>query len=247
MGRLDNKVTLVTGASKGLGAETARQFIDEGAKVVLTDIEVDSGQKLAAELGENALFVKLDVSKAEDWEKVIQVTEEKFGPVDVLVNNAGVGIYKPIDDLTQNDLDLTFQVDVYGVFLGMKAVLKSMKEHQSGSIINISSVSGLRGAPTGVAYNAAKFAVTGMTKAAAADLGDYNIRVNSVHPGTFETELASQGDVAEYVNELSKTILLKRLGKAKEVANMVLFLASDESTYCTGAEFVVDGGMISDL
>ncbi len=247
MARLQDKVTVITGAAKGLGAETARLFIEEGAKVVLTDLDTARGEALAEELGENAIFVTTDVTKVEDWENAIKLTEETFGPVDVLVNNAGVGIYKDISDITLEDLELTLNVDLVGVFLGIKTVIESMKERNSGSIVNISSVSGLRGAPTGAAYNSAKFGVTGLTKAVAADVGDYNVRVNSVHPGTFETDLASQDDVADYIEELSQTIILKRIGKPREIAYMILFLASDESSYCTGGEFVVDGGMISDL
>lgn len=247
MGKLDGKVTLITGASKGLGAETARQFIEEGAKVVLTDIDPEGGQQLAKELGDRAIFIQLDVSSQEDWANAVKETEETFGPIDALVNNAGVGIYKSIEDITLEDVELTFKVDVIGVFLGIKAVYESMKKRRTGSIINISSVSGLRGAPTGTAYNSAKFAVTGMTKAVAADLGDYNVRVNSVHPGTFETDLAFQDDVADFVEQLSQTILLKRLGKTSEIAKAIVFLASDDSSYMTGSEVVVDGGMISDL
>lgn len=248
MGRLTGKVAIITGAAQGMGAEHVRHFISEGAKVAITDVNEEAAKQLADELGDNATHFKLDVSNAEDWKNAVEKTEELFGPVNVLVNNAGVGIYKPLEELTEEDFKLTFKVDELGVFLGMKAVLPSMKKVENGSIINISSVSGLFGAPTGVAYNASKHAVTGMTKGAAADLGpSYGIRVNSVHPGTIETPLAAQEDVAEYVNEIVKDVPLRRPGKTEEVSKMVVFLASDDSNYSTGAQFVVDGGMISDL
>lgn len=247
MKRLEGKVAIITGAAKGMGATHARTFVEEGAKVVIGDVDEEKGSALAEELGENAKFVKLDVSNADDWANVVQETEDAFGPVNVLVNNAGVGIYKPIDELTEKDFEITYKVDQLGVFLGMKAVIDTMKEQGSGSIINISSVSGLRGVPTGVAYNAAKFAVTGMTKGAAADLGEYGIRVNSVHPGTIKTDLSAQDDVAEYVDSLVENVPLKRVGEVEEVSQLVLFLASEDSSYSTGAEFVVDGGMTAEL
>ena len=247
MGKLSDKVAIITGAAQGMGAEHVRHFIVEGAKVAITDINLDAAQELADEVGENAIAIKLDVSNSADWKNAVEKTEAAFGTVNVLVNNAGVGIFKPIEELTEEDFQLTFKIDELGVFLGMKAVLPSMKKLEGGSIVNISSVSGLMGAPTGVAYNAAKHAVTGMTKGAAADLGPYGIRVNSVHPGTIDTALASQGDVADYVNEIVKDVPLRRAGKTEEVSKMVVFLASDDSSYVTGSQLVVDGGMISDL
>ena len=206
MGKLDNKVAIITGAAQGMGAMHARKFAEEGAKVVVTDINEEAGKALVEEIGENAVFMKLDVSKSANWEEVIALTEEKFGPVTVLVNNAGVG-----------------------------------------SIVNISSVDGLVSAPTAIAYSASKHAVTGMTKGAAAELGPFNIRVNSVHPGIIETPMAEQGDVYEYIKQLEKDIPLRRTAKPEEVSNLVIYLASDDSSYSTSAQFVVDGGMISDL
>ena len=206
MGKLDYKVAIITGAAQGMGAMHARKFAEEGAKVVVTDLNEEAGKALVEEIGENAVFMKLDVSKSANWEEVIALTEEKFGPVTVLVNNAGVG-----------------------------------------SIVNISSVDGLVSAPTAIAYSASKHAVTGMTKGAAAELGPFNIRVNSVHPGIIETPMAEQGDVYEYIKQLEKDIPLRRTAKPEEVSNLVIYLASDDSSYSTSAQFVVDGGMISDL
>lgn len=247
MGKLDNKVAIITGAAQGMGAMHARKFVEEGAKVVVTDINEEAGQALAEELGENALFMKLDVSKADNWAAVVDVTEKAFGPITVLVNNAGVGIFKTLDDLTEADFRLTFEIDELGVFLGMKAVVPSMKVAGVGSIVNISSVDGLVSAPTAIAYSASKHAVTGMTKGAAAELGQFNIRVNSVHPGIVETPMAEQGDVYEYIKQLEKDLPLRRTGKPEEISNLVIYLASDDSSYSTGSQFVVDGGMISDL
>lgn len=247
MGKLEGKVAIITGAAQGMGAMHARKFVEEGAKVAITDINFEAAQSLADEIGENAIALKLDVSNAENWKEVVEKTEEKFGNITVLVNNAGVGIFKPLEELTEKDFRLTFEVDELGVFLGMKTVVPSMKQAGVGSIINISSVDGLVSAPTAIAYSASKHAVTGMTKGAAAELGPHNIRVNSVHPGIIKTPMADQGDVAEYLKQLEQDIPLRRRAEVVEVSNLVIYLASDDSSYSTGAQFVVDGGMISDL
>lgn len=247
MGKLDGKVAIITGAAQGMGASHTRKFVEEGAKVVVSDVNAEAAEKLADELGENAIALKLDVSKAEDWDHVVKTTEEKFGPVTVLVNNAGIGIFKPLEELTEDDFRKTFEIDELGVFLGMKAVVPSMKKAKVGSIVNISSVDGLVSAPTAIAYSASKHAVTGMTKGAAAELGQHNIRVNSVHPGIIKTPMAAQDDVEAYLKELEKDIPLRRRADVEEVSNLVVYLASDDSSYSTGSQFVVDGGMISDL
>ena len=247
MGKLDGKVAIITGAAQGMGASHARKFVEEGAKVAITDVNIEAAQKLADEIGENAIALKLDVTKKENWQEVVEKTEEKFGPITVLVNNAGVGIFKPLEELTERDFRLTFEVDELGVFFGMQTVVPSMKKANGGSIINISSVDGLVSAPTAIAYSASKHAVTGMTKGAAAELGQYGIRVNSVHPGIIKTPMADQGDVAEFLKKLEQDIPLRRRADVVEVSNLVVYLASDDSSYSSGAQFVVDGGMISDL
>ncbi|WP_066249969.1 SDR family NAD(P)-dependent oxidoreductase [Neobacillus drentensis] len=247
MGKLDGKVAIITGAAQGMGAMHARKFVEEGAKVVITDLNIEGAKSLADELGENAIAIKLDVSNEENWIEVVAKTEEKFGPVTVLVNNAGIGIFKTLEELTVKDFELTFKVDELGVFLGMQKVFPSMKKAGVGSIVNISSVDGLVSAPTAIAYSASKHAVTGMTKGAATELGQYNIRVNSVHPGIIKTPMAEQGDVAEYLKQLEQDIPLRRRADVEEVSNLVIYLASDDSSYSTGSQFVVDGGMISDL
>lgn len=247
MGKLENKVAIITGAAQGMGAMHARKFVEEGAKVVITDINLEAAQALADEIGENAIALKLNVANGDNWVEVVEKTEEKFGPVTILVNNAGVGIFKPLEELTERDFRLTFEVDELGVFFGMQKVLPSMKKAGGGSIVNISSVDGLVSAPTAIAYSASKHAVTGMTKGAAAELGQYNIRVNSVHPGIIKTPMAEQGDVAEFLKQLEQDIPLRRRAEVVEVTNLVIYLASDDSSYSTGAQFVVDGGLISDL
>lgn len=247
MGKLEGKVAIITGAAQGMGESHARKFVEEGAKVVIADLNYDGAKKLADELGDNALAVKLDVSNEQNWVEVVEKAEEAFGPVNVLVNNAGIGIFKPLEELTVEDFELTFRVDELGVFLGMQKVVPSMKKAGGGSIVNISSVDGLVSAPTAIAYSAAKHAVTGMTKGAAAELGPHNIRVNSVHPGIIKTPMAAQDDVEEFLKQLEQDIPLRRRAEVEEVSNLVVFLASDDSSYSTGAQFVVDGGMISDL
>ncbi|MFJ7827817.1 SDR family NAD(P)-dependent oxidoreductase [Psychrobacillus sp. NPDC096623] len=248
MMKLQNKIAIITGAAQGMGAMHARKFVEEGAKVTISDINLEAAQALADEIGEGAIALKLDVTKADNWAEVVAKTEEAFGaPVNVLVNNAGVGIFKPLEELTEADFRLTFEVDELGVFLGMKTVVPSMKKAGVGSIVNISSVDGLVSAPTAIAYSASKHAVTGMTKGAAAELGQFNIRVNSVHPGIIKTPMAAQPDVEEYLKQLEQDIPLRRRAEVEEVSNLVVYLASEDSSYSTGSQFVVDGGMISDL
>ncbi|MGI6732148.1 MAG: SDR family NAD(P)-dependent oxidoreductase [Anaerovoracaceae bacterium] len=247
MGKLEGKVAIITGAASGMGLTHAEKFIEEGAKVMLADLNAEAGQALAEKLGENARFVKMDITSAEAWDHLVQETEATFGPVTVLVNNAGIGIFKVIDELTEEDYRKTMDVNALSIFLSLKSVVPSMKKAGGGSIVNISSVDGLRGAPTAGAYCASKFAVNGITRCAAAEYGPLNIRANTVHPGVISTPMALQGDVAEVVKELEKAIPLKRSGTPEEVSNMVIFLASDDSSFVTGAEFVVDGGMIMDL
>lgn len=245
---LDGKVAIITGGAQGMGAMHAREFVHQGARVVIADLNGEGAEALAKELGENfAAGFKLDVTSDASWRECIAFTKERFGPVNCLVNNAGVGIFKPLAELTEQDMEMTFRVDEMGVFLGMKAVTEVMREIGGGSIVNISSVDGLVSAPTAIAYSAAKHAVTGMTKGAATELGVYGIRVNSVHPGVIKTDMAEQGDVADFIAELEKDIPLRRRAEPVEVSNIVVFLASDLSSYCTGSQFVVDGGLICDL
>lgn len=241
MSRLSNKVAIITGAAQGMGAAHARLFIEEGAKVVLTDLNEEKGNALAAELGENALFVKQNVTSEEDWATVIAKAEEAFGPVNVLVNNAGIIIAKNMLDITLEEYRRIVEINQVSVFLGMKAVAASMQKAGGGSIVNISSMNGLVAGAIG--YTDTKFAVRGMTKAAAINLAPMGIRVNSVHPGVIATPMVVQEDTKESVEAFAKFIPLKRVAQPEEVSKMVLFLASDESSYSTGSEFIIDGGL----
>ncbi|MGM9943602.1 MAG: glucose 1-dehydrogenase [Lysinibacillus sp.] len=241
MSRLSNKVAIITGAAQGMGAAHARLFIEEGAKVVLTDLNEEKGNALAAELGENALFVKQNVTSEEDWATVIAKAEEAFGPVNVLVNNAGIIIAKNMLDITLEEYRRIVEINQVSVFLGMKAVAASMQKAGGGSIVNISSMNGLVAGAIG--YTDTKFAVRGMTKAAAISLAPMGIRVNSVHPGVIATPMVVQKDTKESVEAFAKFIPLKRVAQPEEVSKMVLFLASDESSYSTGSEFIIDGGL----
>lgn len=241
MGRLDNKVAIITGAAQGMGAAHARLFVAEGAKVVLTDLNEEKGHAFAAELGENAVFVKQNVVSEEDWATVLATAEEKFGPVNVLVNNAGITMAKNMLDVTVEEYKRIVDINQVSVFIGMKTVAGSMMKTGGGSIVNISSMNGLVAGAIG--YTDTKFAVRGMTKAAAINLAPMGIRVNSVHPGVIATPMVMQEDTKAAVEAFSKHIPLKRVAQPEEVSNMVLFLASDDSSYSTGSEFVIDGGM----
>ncbi|MNN30509.1 3-alpha-(or 20-beta)-hydroxysteroid dehydrogenase [compost metagenome] len=241
MGRLAGKVAIVTGGARGMGESHVRRFAAEGAKVVFTDLNEESGSALAKELGENTKFVKQDVSKAADWDNVIAEAEKAFGPVNILVNNAGISVNNTIANMTEEQYRKIVDINQISVFLGMKAVLSSMQKAEGGSIVNISSMNGLVAGAIG--YTDTKFAVRGMTKAAAMEFAAYGIRVNSVHPGIIETPMVTQGDAVEAINQLAKHVPLQRVAKSEEVTNLVLFLASDESSYSTGSEFVIDGGL----
>ncbi|KOS69037.1 3-alpha-hydroxysteroid dehydrogenase [Lysinibacillus contaminans] len=241
MGRLTGKVAIITGGARGMGESHARKFIAEGAKVVLTDLNVEAGTALAQELGENAKFIKQDVSSEADWANVVTETENAFGPVHILVNNAGISIASSIAQMTLEQYRKIVDINQVSVFLGMKAVLPSMQKTENGSIVNISSINGLVGGAIG--YTDTKFAVRGMTKAAALEFAHYGIRVNSIHPGVIETPMVTEGDAVEQIKEFAKHIPLKRMAQSEEVSNLVLFLASDESSYSTGSEFVIDGGL----
>jgi 3alpha(or 20beta)-hydroxysteroid dehydrogenase len=245
MGKLDGKTAIITGASRGMGESHARSFVREGAKVLLTDMRVSEGEALAKELGPNAQFIRHDVTVAADWDAVVKEAEAFYGPVNILVNNAGIlGAMAKIADLTEADYMQVCAVNQHSVYLGMHAVIPSMLRGGKGSIVNISSIAGLvanYGFPS-LAYVASKFAVRGMTKAAAIEYGPNNIRANSVHPGFIMTPMMIEATNEEGGDALA-LIPLRRIAEPEEVSNLVLFLASDESSYISGAEHVIDAGM----
>ncbi|MEU6658816.1 glucose 1-dehydrogenase [Streptomyces sp. NPDC046821] len=242
-GRADGKVVVVTGGSRGMGEAFARRLVAEGAKVVIGDVLVKEGKALADELGaENALFIELDVTSEASWNAAVARTEEAFGQITGLVNNAGLVQRCPIEELSEADYRRVMDVNEVGVFLGMKAVLPSMRAAGGGSMVNISSLGGVIGFPYIISYVASKWAVRGMSKAAAQEFAPYNIRVNSVHPGMIATDMTAN---SERSHESVKHQPIKRQAQPAEVANMVLYLLSDEASYSTGAEFLVDGGYAS--
>src|SRR5512139_507355 len=241
-GRLAGKVAIVTGGAQGQGAAAVRAFVREGAKVVVADIADDAGKSLADELGESAYFRHLDVTSEADWESAVSEAVETFGHMDVLVNNAGVLLFSELTKTSLAEYERVIGINQIGTFLGMRAVADHMAERGGGSIVNSSSIEGLGGMPLLVAYTASKFAIRGMTKSAAMELGPKGIRVNSVHPGMIDTGMTRihGGDAA--MEWGGQRVALKRVGVPEDVVGMYVFLASDESSFCTGSEYVVDGG-----
>lgn len=244
MGRLNGKVALITGAARGQGAAAARRFLEEGAKVIIADILDEQGKELVAELGEAAVYQHLDVTSEDDWTAAVAETVTAFGGLNVLVNNAGIVHVKSIVDTSLAEYERVIRVNQVGTFLGMRAAIPPLTGAGGGSIINVSSVEGLGGMAFLTAYTASKFAIRGMTKAAAMELGHLNIRVNSVHPGVIDTQMVrdAAGGAEVDVKRVGKRVALRRCGQPEEIANLQVFLASDESSYSTGAEFVADGG-----
>jgi 3alpha(or 20beta)-hydroxysteroid dehydrogenase len=241
MGRVDNKVALITGGARGMGAADARMLVKEGAKVVIGDILDDEGQVLADELGDAARYVHLDVSSADDWTAAVEIALSSFGNLNVLVNNAGIVQVGPLKTLDVARWQKVLDVNLTGPMLGTKAVIGPMIEAGGGSIINVSSIEGLRGAAYVHSYVASKWGLRGLTKSSALELASSNIRVNSIHPGFIRTPMT------EHLPEDMVQTPLGRPGTPDEVATFVVFLASDESSFSTGSEFVVDGGLVTDV
>ena len=241
MARVEGKVALISGGARGMGASHARLLVDEGAKVVIGDLLDAEGEALAAELGDAARYVHLDVTRYDDWQNAVDVALKEFGGLDVLVNNAGIANFGPIEEYTLDQWDTIIAINLTGVFYGIKAAIEPLKKSGKGSIINISSTAGIQGYEALPGYNAAKFGVRGLTKNAALDLGRYNIRVNSVHPGVIRTPMTDSLETPQ------NHVALHRVGEPIELSQLVLFLASDESSFSTGAEFIADGGETAGL
>ena len=245
--RLEGKVAIISGGARGMGAAEAKLFAREGAKVIICDVLEDEGRQTEAEINEvggDAVFVKLDVTSQDEWENAVNTAIERFGKLDILVNNAGIIVQSTIEDMTVELWDKVMDVNAKGVFLGTKTAIPHMKEAGGGSIVNISSISGIVGQDNvNAGYNASKGAVRIFTKAAAVQYAKENIRVNSIHPGPIATPMTAEGRAdPERVALTVERTPLGRYGEPEEVANAVLFLASDEASYVTGSEIVVDGG-----
>ena len=249
MTRLKEKVAIVTGGASGIGLATVKAFLAQGASVAFTDVDKKKGEKVLETLKKKAQkrarFFKHDVTKEAHWERVVNQTVEAFGHIDILVNNAGIYKIIALPETTLDEFQSVMDVNVLGVFLGMKHVCPKMAEQGGGSVINLSSVAGLIGAPSHVAYGASKGAVRVMTKDVALEYGSKGVRVNSVHPGYIDTQMAKKGAEAAGtdVKGLGKDYPLGHIGQPEDVAHAVVFLASDESAFITGTELVIDGGV----
>jgi 3alpha(or 20beta)-hydroxysteroid dehydrogenase len=241
MGRVDGKVALISGGARGMGAAHARVLVEEGAKVVIGDILDEQGKALADELGEAARYCHLDVTQPDDWQAAVATALNDFGALNVLVNNAGIVALGQLGKFDLAKWQKVIDVNLTGTFLGIQAAVEPMKAAGGGSIINVSSIEGLRGAVMVHPYVASKWAVRGLSKSAALELAPHKIRVNSIHPGFIRTPMT------KHLPDDMVTVPLGRPGDSNEVATFVLFLASDESSYATGAEFVMDGGLVNDV
>lgn len=243
MSRLSGKVAIVSGGAQGQGAEICRQFVAEGAQVCIADIAEEPGQALAAELGTDAFFQRLDVTDEASWQECVAATNERFGPVSVLANNAGILKFGEI--LTQDvaEFEQIWRVNTFGCFLGIRSVAETMQANGGGSIINASSIEGLAGMAFVSAYTASKFAIRGLTKAAALELGPRGIRVNSIHPGMVDTGMTRGVGADDQAMAFGAAkVALKRVGVPADIAPLYVYLASDESSFVTGAEIAIDGG-----
>lgn len=244
MNRLQGKTAIVTGAARGMGAATAALFVAEGARVILADVLVAEGEALAATLGDAARFVKHDVTDEASWQGLLQAGIDLGGSVDILVNNAGVLLFKTLQQTEKSDFERVLSVNLTGSFLGLRCVGAHMIANGRGSIVNISSVDGMKAANGLGAYCSSKWALRGLTKVAAMEYGHRGVRVNSVHPGGVDTAMGNPyAEDKAAVNQRYQMVPLQRVGEPEEVARTSLFLASDESSYLCGAEIAVDGGM----
>ncbi|HVU73737.1 MAG TPA: glucose 1-dehydrogenase [Mycobacteriales bacterium] len=242
-GRLDGKVALISGAARGMGAAEAKLFVAEGAQVVIGDVLHDEGRALAAEIGAGATYVELDVTAPAAWDAAVATATSQYGGLDVLVNNAGVLRAGMVETMPLATFEQVLAVNVTGTFLGMQKSVPAMRERGRGSIVNISSVAAKMGGAGTIAYTSSKWAVLGMTKSAAAELGRYKIRVNSVHPSGVITPMIAGEDAMSIAQIPQPLPALTRMCKPEEVAELVLWVASDAASYCTGSEFLIDGGV----
>ena len=245
MNRFEGRVALVTGGSRGMGAATVRRLHAEGAAVVVADILDDDGKALADELGDRVRFIHLDVSSEEQWQDAIAQTEREFGTLDVLVNNAGILKFNALTDVPLEEFRQVIDVNLVGVFLGMKHAIPAMKRAGKGAIVNVSSTEGMAATLFCSAYTASKFGVRGITKAAALEYAADNIRANSVHPGGMDTPMTRAVMDEAGRKYVASKVPMKRMGTPEDVAGVIAFLASDDAAYTTGAEVLIDGGVMS--
>jgi 3alpha(or 20beta)-hydroxysteroid dehydrogenase len=246
VGKLDGKVAIVSGGARGQGEAHVRLFVEEGARVVFGDVLDSEGEAVAKDVGDNAVYQHLDVTQPSDWKAIVETAETKFGHVNVLINNAGILKFGLLAAISLEEYLAVINVNQVGCFLGMQAVIPSMKAAGGGSIVNTSSTAGFVGTFGLTAYTASKFAVRGMTKVAAMELGHSNIRVNSVHPGGVDTAMVHGPEFGDLDQDaIYKSMPVPRVGQPEEIAKMMLFLASDDSSFSTGAEFIADGGMLA--
>ena len=241
MNRLDGKIALITGGARGQGAAEARLFAQAGAQVVITDVDGDLGQQVAADIGPACSFAHQDVTSEQGWTDTVKNITDTHGRLDILVNNAGIFRVTSLEDTTLEAWNQLVQVNQTSVFLGLRTVAPIMKAQRAGSIINLSSIAGLGGTAMAPAYSATKWAVRGLSRCAALDLAPFNVRVNSVHPGLIDTRMMDEFETTP--DALESRVPMGRLGTVDDVARLVLYLASDDSSYSTGGEFTVDGAV----
>jgi len=239
MSRFDGKVVLISGGARGMGESHTRGIIAEGGKVVISDVLDAEGQTLADELGENAIYTHLDVTKEDDWNSAVKLAVDTFGGLNVLINNAGIVNFGTLDAYTEKDWSLIIGINLTGAFLGIKAATPELVKNETSSIVNISSTAGMQGYAALHGYTASKFGLRGLTKSVAMELGAQGVRVNSVHPGGIRTPMTDGLDID------STGTPIPRIGEPEEVTKLVLFLASEDASYSTGSEFIIDGGTLA--
>ena len=244
MKRFDNRTVIITGGARGMGASHARGFVAEGANVVIADVLEQEGRTLAEELGDHAIFSRLDVTSEANWAATVAAAEKAFGPVSVLINNAGIVRFAPIEKTELAIWHQVLEINLTGSYLGIRAVVSSMRKAGGGAIVNISSAGRMMAYPNNAAYVASKWGARGLTKTAALELGRDNIRVNSVHPGPVRTPMTAGPDAAAAVAAEARHLAIPRVAEPDEITRLVLFVASGDAGFSTGSEFIVDGGVL---